>query len=92
MIDGGPFNGGFSAKLVVHNHPVMAKKIMDGLDSIICIAFVDRHGELNFQLVSAEHPSREMLELQACGRVFLPVYVLSTSHHPPFDAPPKTVG
>ena len=92
MIDRGPFDGGFSAKLVVHNHPIESKKIMDGLDSIICIAFVDSNGKLNFQLVSAEHPSRETLELQAVGRVFLPVYVLRTPRYSPFDAAPKPVG
>jgi hypothetical protein len=93
MFDGGPLNGGLSAKLVIHDKSDLFTQIVNRLEPVVGITTFSSDGKLNFQLINREHELFFDLLKKADSvyRLSLPLYVLSVTHYSPSDATPEPV-
>jgi hypothetical protein len=93
MIDGGPFNGGATAKFIINDYVQFLGEVVDGFDSIVCVASLDSVGKLNFQLIHAEN--RLFVDLlqrsDATKCLTLPLFIICVEDDPPPDASPEPV-
>jgi hypothetical protein len=90
----GPFDGGFSAKFVIHDNMRAFENIVYGFESIVAVATTEPTGEVHVQFVSTHHASWPDLLLGANGveSVFLPLYILRGEEcPPPGTVPPKII-
>jgi len=70
-----PFYGGASAELVIDDHTNTLQKVVDGLNSVICIATFDGFRKTYIQFVSAENPAASDLRRQSPRCVMVPFFV-----------------
>lgn len=90
----GPFNGGFSAKFVIHDNVGSFQNVVHGFKSIVAVATTEPTGELHVQFISTDNPLwLERLErAERLERLSLPLYILRGEIHAPLGpAPPKIV-
>lgn len=91
----GPFDGGFSAKFVIHDQMRLFKNVVDSFKSVVAVSAALRTGEVYIQLISTEYPAwfDPLLSTKRFQRILLPLYIFGAEDHPPPDsAPPKSVG
>ena len=93
MIDGGPLDGGLSAKLVIHDDPQFLGDIVDRFKSVVCIATVEFGGKLSVQLVSTKDGLADefLKRADTLTSMSLPLFIAGVHYYPPANASPKPI-